>query len=77
MCAVTGKCYEDDFGLKYTVSSIVDGIPTSVAMGTAVSQKRFNGEGLNVVVVNARLLVDGQCKADFGKGITSSDPSCW
>lgn len=78
MAAITGRCFEDEFGVRYVASKIrkclytsIDnyigcGIPTEPQMATAHSNQKFNSENLHISVVRGCLLTDELEPVNFG-----------
>lgn len=66
MAAITGRCFEDEFGVRYVASKIRCGIPTEPQMATAHSNQKFNSENLHISVVRGCLLTDELEPVNFG-----------
>ncbi|GFE52874.1 DNA polymerase alpha subunit [Babesia ovis] len=58
MAALTGKCFEDEFGVRYVASKLHCGIPTEAPMYSGHSSQRFQGENIHISVIRGCLLTD-------------------
>ncbi|GIX62227.1 DNA polymerase alpha subunit, putative [Babesia caballi] len=56
MAAVTGKCFVDEFGVRYVASKLRCGIPAEAPVATGHASQRFKGENVHISVVRGCLL---------------------
>ncbi|EDO07783.1 DNA polymerase alpha/epsilon subunit B family protein [Babesia bovis T2Bo] len=58
MAALTGKCFEDEFGVRYVASKIHCGIPAPEPVYPNYTSQRFQGENVHISVVRGCLLTE-------------------
>ncbi|CDR96467.1 DNA POLYMERASE 2 ALPHA 70 KDA SUBUNIT, putative [Babesia bigemina] len=58
MAAVTGRCLEDKFGVRYVASKLHCGIPADAPMATNHANQKFKNQNIHISVVRGCLLTE-------------------
>ncbi|EKX73396.1 conserved hypothetical protein [Theileria equi strain WA] len=63
--AVTGRCFEDNFGVRYVTSNIRCGIPVDEPVTTLAAQNKFKNENIHISVIRGALLTENLEQTNF------------